>query len=131
MDASKASLPGHRFQGLAHLLESVLQFPVMSARTCLHLLRHMAACAYIVAHQTSHGPTADVAGIGLLTDWELLGQGSHCSRSHTYLPPVVDSSEGTYSIPAPHSYRQIHVRCIKPCLGNPSEGYQDPKACGP
>ncbi|KAG6923628.1 hypothetical protein G0U57_020001, partial [Chelydra serpentina] len=52
LDASKAraSLPPGRFQTLKGLIAMVTEFPVTTARTCLQLLGHMAACTYVVRH---------------------------------------------------------------------------------
>ncbi|XP_065414577.1 uncharacterized protein LOC135973773 [Chrysemys picta bellii] len=45
-----ASLSRDRFKTLKALIASVTAFPVTTARVCLQILGHMAACTYVVRH---------------------------------------------------------------------------------
>ncbi|XP_065267485.1 collagen alpha-3(IV) chain-like [Emys orbicularis] len=45
-----AYLPETRFQSLGDIIRGLRQFPTTTARNCLKLLGHMAACTYVVQH---------------------------------------------------------------------------------
>lgn len=50
----RAFLPEGRCQALSDLINQVTAHPLTTARVCLKLLGHMAACTYVVQHARLH-----------------------------------------------------------------------------